>query len=95
MNIYVGNLAYAVTEQDLQEVFGEYGPVASVKVITDKFTGKSKGFAFVEMETEEAGAAAVEALNFQELSGRPMKVSKARPREPRRDNGGFRRDNRW
>ncbi len=80
MNIYVGNLHYGVDEEDLRGIFEEYGEVSSVKLITDKFTGKSKGFAFVEMGTSEAGQAAITALNEAELEGRNMKVNEARER---------------
>ncbi len=80
MNIYVGNLHYGVDEEDLRGIFEEYGEVKSVKLIMDKFTGKSKGFAFVEMGTSEAGQAAISALNEAELEGRNMKVNEARER---------------
>ncbi|MGD9994461.1 MAG: RNA-binding protein [Bacteroidetes bacterium HGW-Bacteroidetes-4] len=80
MNIYVGNLHYGVDEEDLRGIFEEYGEVTSVKLIMDKFTGKSKGFAFVEMGTSEAGQAAIAALNEAELEGRNMKVNEARER---------------
>ncbi|MBI9066605.1 MAG: RNA-binding protein [Salinivirgaceae bacterium] len=86
MKIYVGNLQYSVDEEDLKEIFAEYGDVSSVKLITDKFTGKSKGFAFVEMENNEAGKSAIEALNDAELEGRNMKVDEAREREERPGN---------
>ncbi|MCL4145147.1 UNVERIFIED_CONTAM: hypothetical protein GTU68_000175 [Idotea baltica] len=95
MNIYVGNLPYTISEGDLEQLFGEYGSVDSVKIISDKFTGKSKGFGFVEMD-DNGGEEAVENLNGHEISGRPLKVNKARPRENNfnnRDRGG--RDNRW
>lgn len=80
MNIYVGNLHYGVDEEDLRGIFEEYGEVSSVKLITDKFTGKSKGFAFVEMGTSESAQAAIEALNDAELEGRNMRVNEARER---------------
>lgn len=80
MNIYVGNLHYGADEEDLRGIFEEYGEVKSVKLIMDKFTGKSKGFAFVEMETSEAGQAAISALNEAELEGRNMKVNEAHER---------------
>ena len=86
MKIYVGNLQYGVDEEDLKEIFAEYGNVSSVKLITDKFTGKSKGFAFVEMENNEAGQASIEALNDAELEGRNMRVNEAREREERPRN---------
>jgi len=80
MNIYVGNLHYNVDEEDLRGIFEEYGEVNSVKLITDKFTNKSKGFAFVEMSSNESGQAAIAALNEAELEGRNMKVNEARER---------------
>ena len=92
MNIYVGNLAYSMTEADLTEVFSEFGEVTSVKIITDRFTGNSKGFAFVEMEDEESGEAAISSLNDADIGGRRIKVNKARPRPNNYDN---RRSNRW
>lgn len=82
-NIYVGNLAYGVTSDDLREVFAEYGEVSSCNVIMDKFSGRSKGFGFVEMPDSSAAAAAIQALNEQDLQGRNMKVNEARPREDR------------
>ena len=82
-NIYVGNIAYAASEEDLREAFGEYGEVASVKIVMDRDTGRSKGFGFVEMETEEAASAAIDALNGAELVGRPLKVNEARGPRPR------------
>lgn len=91
MNIFVGNLPYAATDEDLREAFGAHGEVTSASVIIDKFTGKSRGFGFVEMPNQEQGQAAVEALNESELHGRNIRVNEARPREerpPRRDGGG-------
>lgn len=83
MNIYVGNLTYGATENDLRDLFGEYGTVTKVNVITDKMTGKSKGFAFVEMENDEDGQKAIDELNGNDLQGRNLKVNLARPREER------------
>lgn len=80
MNIYVGNLDYKLQENELEQLFGEYGEVSSVKIITDKYTGKSKGFGFVEMPEDENAEAAIEALNGKEVNGRQMRVNKARPR---------------
>ena len=80
MNIYVGNLDYNLQESELESVFSEYGEVASVKIIKDKYTGKAKGFGFVEMPDDEAANTAIEELNGTELNGRQMKVNKARPR---------------
>ncbi len=80
MNIYVGNIPFHVTEGELEEVFGAYGAVTSVKIITDRETGRSKGFGFVEMEDDDAGREAIEGLNQADFQGRPMKVNEARPR---------------
>ncbi len=82
-NIYVGNLAYSVTSDDLREVFSEFGEVSSANVIMDKFSGRSKGFGFVEMPDSSAASTAIEALNEQDLQGRNMRVNEARPREDR------------
>jgi RNA recognition motif-containing protein len=81
-NIYVGNLPYNSTDEDLREVFEQYGPVKSARVITDRETGRSRGFGFVEMD-DEAGDAAIEALNGSDMGGRALRVNEARPREPR------------
>ena len=83
MNIYVGNLPYAATETDLEELFGEYGQVATATIIRDRYDARSKGFGFVEMENQEDGHRAIQALNGQEMMGRPLKVNEARPREDR------------
>jgi len=83
MNIYVGNLSYETTENDLRDAFGEFGAVSKVNVIMDKMTGKSKGFAFVEMENDTEGQKAVDELNDADLNGRNLKVNLARPREER------------
>lgn len=88
MNIYVGNLSYDASEQDLREAFSAFGEVTDVKVINDKMTGRSKGFAFVEMGSEEEGEAAIAALDGKDIKGRPVKVNKARPREDRGSGGG-------
>ena len=81
MNIYVGNLDYAVKEQNIQELFEQFGSVGSVKIITDKFTGKSKGFAFVEMENDAEAAQAMNELNGSEFMGRQLVIKEARPRD--------------
>jgi RNA recognition motif-containing protein len=94
MNIYVGNLSYQATEDDLREVFGEHGEVRSVNVIMDRTTGQSRGFAFVEMATKEGGEAALAALNGFELRGRPLKINEARPREERPRRESRQRDSR-
>ena len=83
MNIYVGNLTYEVSENDLRDLFGEHGTVTKVNVIMDKMTGKSKGFAFVEMENDSDGQTAIDELNGADLQGRNLKVNLARPREER------------
>lgn len=86
--LYVGNLPYSVTKEQLETLFSQVGSVVDVNVIEDRDTGRSKGFAFVEMETEEQAAAAVEQLNGQEMDGRQLNVSEARPRPPREERGG-------
>jgi RNA recognition motif-containing protein len=83
MNIYVGNLTYSASENDLRDLFGEFGTVNKVNVITDKMTGKSKGFAFVEMENDTDGQNAIDELNGADMQGRNLKVNLARPREER------------
>ncbi len=97
--LYVGNLAYSVTNQDLEEVFSQHGAVQSVAVITDKFSGQSKGFGFVEMSNAEEAQKAIQSLNETELKGRNIKVSEARPREGGfgvgNRSGGERRGKRW
>jgi RNA recognition motif-containing protein len=80
MNIYVGNLSYKVEENELRQVFEEYGEVASVKIITDKYSGRSKGFGFIEMNDEEQAKKAIEELNQKEIDGRQIIVNVARPR---------------
>jgi RNA recognition motif-containing protein len=86
MNIYVGNLSYRTEDADLKQLFSEFGAVKSAKVIMDRETNKSKGFGFIEMETADAGAKAIEALNGKESEGRTLRVNEAQPREekPRR-----------
>ncbi len=95
MNIYVGNLPFDATEDDLKEAFGSFGQVASVNIIKDKFTGRSKGFGFVEMPTTNEAQAAIDGLNGKELKGRTLNVNKAKGRsEDRRGTerqGGARR----
>ncbi len=91
MNIFVGNLSYQATDEDLRKAFEAHGKVTSASVIIDKFTGKSRGFGFVEMPNAEEGQRAIQALNDSEIKGRQVKVNEARPREerpPRRDFGG-------
>jgi len=88
MNIYCGNLAYAVTEDDLRTAFAEFGEVTSVNIITDKFSGQSKGFGFVEMDDNSQADAAIKALNDQPMGGRNLRVNQAKPREERPQQGG-------
>ena len=80
MNIYVGNLPYSVGEDDLQGIFGEYGEIESVKIITDKYSGRSKGFGFVVMENDDEAKAAIENLNGKTVDSREITVNEARPR---------------
>lgn len=87
MNIYVGNLAYSVTEDDLRTAFEGFGKVDRVSVITDKFSGQSKGFGFVEMPDDQEAAQAVKSLNGSDLKGRNIKVNEAKPRTDRPSRG--------
>ncbi len=88
MSIYIGNLSYDVTQDDLTQAFAEYGTVKRVQLPTDRETGRLRGFAFVEMGTDAEEAAAIEALDGAEWMGRDLKVNKARPREERGSSGG-------
>lgn len=83
MNIYVGNLSYEMTEDELRGAFAEYGDVSEVKVLSDRETGRSRGFGFVEMPNQSEGEAAIAQLNGKDLGGRALRVNEARPREPR------------
>jgi RNA recognition motif-containing protein len=83
MNMYIGNLAHDVTENDLRNAFSEFGEVSSVKIITDKFSGRSKGFGFVEMPDNSEADQAIKALNGKVLNGRSIKVNQAEPRGKR------------
>ena len=89
--LYVGNLPYAVTDQDLDQMFSEHGSVESAKVIMDRDSGRSKGFGFVEFSSEEEAQAAIQALNGQSVDGRNLTVNIAKPREEGRGGGGGRR----
>jgi RNA recognition motif-containing protein len=91
MNIYVGNLSRDVTEDDLRQAFEAFGQVASVSVITDKFSGESRGFGFVEMPVQAEAQSAIDDLNGKELKGRTLTVNEARPRSEKRPGGGERR----
>ena len=90
VRLYVGNLPFTVTEQDLEEIFAQVGKVESSNIVTDRDTGRSRGFAFVEMETQEAADAAIQNFHGRELDGRSLTVNEARPREsrPPRSGGG-------
>ena len=88
MSIYVGNLSYQVTQEDITTVFAEYGTVKRVHLPTDRETSRPRGFGFVEMETEAVETAAIEALDGAEWMGRALKVNKAKPREERSRSGG-------
>ncbi len=86
-NIYVGNLSYRATEDQLREAFGQYGQVSQVSIIMDRETGRSRGFAFVEMPNSQEAQSAIENLNQQEVAGRRVTVNEARPREERSGGG--------
>ncbi len=91
-NIYVGNLPFSIEDDQLRELFEEYGEVQSAKVIMDRDTGRSRGFGFVEMPDDDAAMEAMEALNDSECEGRSLRVNEARPRSdrgPRRDRGSW------
>lgn len=83
MNIYVGNLSYQATDDDLRAAFEAFGKVDSARVIQDKETGRSRGFGFVEMSNDEEGKKAIEGVNNKDVAGRPVRVNEARPREER------------
>lgn len=90
-NLYVGNLSYNTTEDALRTLFAEYGPVESVRVITDRYTGRSKGFAFVEMATDQAAQAAITGLNGKTVDDREIRVDRAKPQADRDRRQGDRR----
>ena len=87
--LYVGNLPYSVTESALSDKFAEFGTVESAKLITDRDTGQSKGFAFIEMASDAEAQAAIDKLNGTDYDGRPMKVNEAKPKESRGGGGGY------
>jgi len=90
MNIYVGNLSYSVTEDELREMFSKFGEVTSVNLISDKYSGQSKGFGFVEMAVQSEAEAAIKALDGNSVKGRNLRVNEARPRTERpRGRGRF------
>jgi RNA recognition motif-containing protein len=91
VNIYVGNLSYEVSEEDLRQAFEQFGQVASASIIKDKFSGESRGFGFVEMPTSAEAQAAITGLNGKELKGRTLNVNEARPRPEGGGGGGGRR----
>jgi len=88
MNIYVGNLSYQTTEDELRDLFAEFGDVVSAKLIMDKFTGQSKGFGFVEMSNNSEAQKAMDELNGRDVNGRSVTVNQARPRQERSRGGG-------
>lgn len=94
MNIYVGNLPYDVSEEELQRAFSSFGSVQTVKIVKDMYSGKSKGFGFVEMPGREEAQAAIDALNGKEFRGRTLNVNQARPRAESRPPVGRRRNER-
>ena len=90
MRIYVGNLAYSVTDDELRDVFGQFGELASAEVITDKFSGQSKGFGFVDMPNNDDAEEAIKSLNDTNLKGRKLTVNEAKPRAERPPQRRFR-----
>lgn len=94
-NIFVGNLSFGATEDSLRSLFEQYGAVSRVSVVTDRDTGQSRGFGFVEMNNDAEGLQAIAALNGYDLAGRAMNVNEARPKEDRGGGGGGGRQKRW
>ncbi|MCH8196083.1 MAG: RNA-binding protein [Chloroflexi bacterium] len=94
MNIYVGNLAYEVTDEELEAAFAMHGQVDSARVVQDRYSGRSRGFGFVEMPSNSEAEATIQALNVKELKGRALTVNEARPRDDG-DRGGGRSESRW
>ncbi len=92
MNIYVGNLSYQVTSDELRKAFEQFGEVSAANVVTDKFTGQSKGFGFVEMPNQANGEAAIKQMDGADLKGRNIRVNEARPRSEGPASGGARRN---
>ena len=90
MNIFVGNLAFTATDQDLRQLFEPYGAVDKINLITDRDTGRAKGFGFVEMANSGAAQGAIQGLNGKDLKGRALTVNEAKPRAPRREPSGSR-----
>lgn len=93
-NLYVGNLSYSTTHDTLAQIFGEVGQVASINIVTDRMTGRSRGFAFVEMAESAGAQEAINQLNGREVDGRALKVAEARPKSDSRDGGRDSRDSR-
>lgn len=91
MNIYAGNLSWNLKDQDLQNLFATHGEVSSAKIVTDKFTGRSKGFGFVEMPNDDQANAAISALNGTEVDGRNIVVNESRPKQEGGGGGGFKK----
>ncbi|HUM97416.1 MAG TPA: RNA-binding protein [Chitinophagaceae bacterium] len=91
MNIYAGNLSWNLKDQDLQNLFATHGEVSSAKIVTDKFTGRSKGFGFVEMPNDDQAQAAIAALNGSEVDGRNIVVNESRPKQEGGGGGGFKK----
>jgi RNA recognition motif-containing protein len=89
MKLFIGNIAYATSEESLRSFFEEFGPLRSVKIATDRDTGRSRGFGFIEIDDDAQANAAIEARNGQSLDGKALNVSEARPREDRPRSGGF------
>lgn len=87
--LYVGGLPYSATESQLNDLFAQHGTVASARIITDKFTGQSRGFGFVEMSSQEEAQAAISAVNGTQMEGRTLTVNEAKPQEPRAGGGRF------
>jgi len=95
MNIYVGNLPFEIDDAELENTFTPFGEVSSARVIQDRFSGRSRGFGFVEMADDSQAEAAIQALNGKEFSGRPLTVNEAKPREDKRSGGGGDGERRW
>lgn len=89
INIYVGNLPFSTTDTDLEDLFSQFGQISRAAIITDRETGRSRGFGFVEMENDEEGKKAIEELNEKDFEGRQLTVNEARPRAPRTGGGGY------
>ena len=89
INIYVGNLPFSTTDTDLEDLFSQFGTISRAAIITDRETGRSRGFGFVEMENDEEGKKAIAEMNEKEFNGRNLTVNEARPRAPRTGGGGY------